>query len=60
MKEIEVIEEALNIATQRGVFSLGDASQVAQCLGIVKAKLSAMDSEPAAKVEGKPQKVNTK
>lgn len=69
MQELHVIKEALNIANKAGAFTLDDSSKVAQCLGIVEARLSRLQEleketealkEDFKKVEGRPDKIITK
>ena len=35
---LQVIEQALNLATQKGAFNLADASQILTALNVLKAK----------------------
>jgi len=43
MKEFELLQEALNVAAQKGVFNLQDSANVLHCLGVVKEKLKTLE-----------------
>ena len=56
MNELKVLQEALNLANQKGCFTLQDSAQIAHCLGVLTQRLQDMETVNAQKAPMKATK----
>ena len=56
MNELKVLQEALNLANQKGCFTLQDSAQIAHCLGVLTQRLQELQPKDAQKAPMKATK----
>ena len=60
MKEFQLLKEALNLANQKGCFTLEDSGNIVHCMGVVEAKLNSFEASLGANKTPEDLPVGTK